>query len=114
MKRWTEKQQKQLDALNETRTNAQERLHDDLEAMLAKHVTWSEKGRATVANFLRNHGQDVLDTLIHHFDPSPFEAEASIPGFLAAVRSRLAVTLPPSPDVSKRDVFQPGLAVRAE
>lgn len=70
MRKWTDKQQAQLDALQTLRTQAVDRLNEDIEVLLRANCYDPERAE-DMCDFLRERGQAVLDMLIVHFEPSP-------------------------------------------
>lgn len=70
MRKWTDKQQAQLDALQTLRTQAVDRLDEDIEVLLRANGYDPERAEH-MCDFLRERGQAVLDMLLVHFEPSP-------------------------------------------
>lgn len=69
MRKWTDKQQQQLDELVAQRTQAYAvRLQEDV-TMLLKGIGVAPG--ISMENLLLKHGQVVLDMLLVHFEPTP-------------------------------------------
>lgn len=72
MRKWTDKQQQQLDELVAQRTQAYARLQEDV-TMLLKGIGVAPG--ISMENLLLKHGQVVLEMLLVHFEPSPQPCE---------------------------------------
>lgn len=68
MRKWTDKQQQQLDELLKAKEHARARLQDDIDHLLDR--TAGGIG-GPVSEYLMAYGQVALDMLIVHFEPTP-------------------------------------------
>lgn len=77
MKLWTAEHQRQLDVLIAIRQNANDRLSDDVAALVKDY---DEYAAQVMSAFLTKYGQQVLDMLLKHFDPSGMPTPVQQPG----------------------------------
>jgi len=74
MKRWTERDQANLHALEKKRKEAQAQLADDIVKMVGGNTGetgWSAGAQDIIREFLCSEGQKAFDMLADHFELSP-------------------------------------------